>query len=390
VGRAQAATNESERRGAIETFELAVRTGPDEGVVQAGLAGAIFGAARNPENPELLARAEVTARDAVKLAPDRPEGHRILGLILRSERKTEEAAVSLERACALDPTDQIVLTLARTYRRLGDRDTEVETYRAAIQRRPHCWQPYWWLAIQLYNEGHFDAAIGAYENMVQRAPRLYRGYSELGGLLVLRAEYDRAIETLEHAIALRPTDVAFQNLGTAFFNTRRFEEAVAAYNQSFQFGFVDATSWLNLGEAYYWLRGNEPQAADAYKQGIQLGRNEHEERVRKGRPIEPTTLARMASTFQRIGEPDSARKYLDLALANAPENPHVQYHAALVHWQLQDPDAAMAWLEKSVRGGYPAVWLRDSIVFDEWRALPAFRDLVRASSPDSVKTPGTG
>jgi len=211
----------------------------------------------------------------------------------------------------------------------------------------------------------------------------------LGGLLVMRANYDRAIDLLERSIALHATAAAFQNLGTAAFNARRFDEAVAAYNQSFQFGFADAVGWLNLGDAYYWLRGNEQQAAETYQQGIQLGRADHEERARNGRPIEATTLAFMASSFPRIGEPDSARAYLAAALATASGNPNVQYHAALVCWQLHERDEAMTWLEKSVRGGYPVVWLRDSVVFDEWRDLPAFRELVRAAGPDSVRTPGT-
>ena len=51
----------------------------------------------------------------------------------------------------------------------------------------------------------------------------------------------------------------------------------------------------------------------------------------------------------------------------------MQYYAALTCWQIGEKDQAIAWLEKSVRGGYPVAWLRDSPVFHEWRADSSFR-----------------
>jgi len=48
-----------------------------------------------------------------------------------------------------------------------------------------------------------------------------------------------------------------------------FIPSVRAYNQSFQFGFAEYDSWLNLGDAYIFLRHRQDQAADAYAQAIQ-------------------------------------------------------------------------------------------------------------------------
>ena len=61
-------------------------------------------------------------------------------------------------------------------------------------------------------------------------------------------------------------------------------------------------------------------------------------------------------------------------------NSMVQYCAALTYWQLNEKDRGVAWLEKSVQGGYPTAWLRDSPIFQEWRANPAFRALVGEAS----------
>jgi len=195
-------------------------------------------------------------------------------------------------------------------------------------------------------------------------------------VLVLRGDYARAIDTLRRSIELRPTKVAYDNLGTAYFNSGRFDEAIEAYNQSFQFGFAGYQSWLNLGDAYYWLRDRSDQAADAYAQAVRLGRDEQRARLREGRSADVMIIANLATVFPKLGLPDSARIYLRQAVAADSLNPMVAYCAALTLWQLDEKAAAMAWLEKSVRGGYPRVWLRDSPVFESWRTVPAFRALL--------------
>ena len=187
------------------------------------------------------------------------------------------------RACQLDPTDdELASRLGRTYGRLGQPDQEGRVYLETIGRRPHDWQPWWSLASWHFRAGRVDSAVLAFEEMVRRAPDLYKGHSSLGGLLVLRGEYPRAIQSLRRSIELRPTRIAFDNLGTAYFNSGRLDDAVAAYNQSFQFGFADYVSWLNLGDAYFWLRRRHDQAIEAYGQAVRLGREEIAARREEG------------------------------------------------------------------------------------------------------------
>ncbi len=86
--------------------------------------------------------------------------------------------------------------------------------------------------------------------------------------------------------------------------------------------------------------------------------------------------ANLATVFPKLGQPDSASIYIARALGADSANPMVDYCAALTFWQLDRKDDAIAWLEKSVHGGYPVTWLRDSPIFQEWRAVPAFAALV--------------
>jgi tetratricopeptide (TPR) repeat protein/tRNA A-37 threonylcarbamoyl transferase component Bud32 len=376
-GRMIASKSAEDVRKAVGEIELACKTEPDSPGARASLAAAQLKAHLITRDSTWLVRAEESARAAIALDGRRPDAHRTLGYVLAVKKEVSASCDELARALELDPTDDDLCSrLGRAYNRLGRPDREKALYQAAALRRPQCWQPHWWLATWHYRQGNVDESIAAYRRMIRAAPDLYRGYSYLGGMLVLRGSYPQAIDTLQRSVALRPTRAAFDNLGSAYFNTGRFDAAIAAYNQSFQFGLSDYASWLNLGDAYFWLRGRRAEAAKAYVEAVRLGRDEIQTRTRQGHSFDVMIPANLATVFPKIDQPDSARLYLYQALAADSANPMVQYCAALTHWQLAERDQALTWLEKSVRNGYPVAWLRDSPIFREWRPEPRFQSLV--------------
>ena len=384
LGRTRTATTEDEALRAVSDLETACRVEPEAAVVRAALASAQLKVFVLGDDRGWLERAEASAREAVRAGPTRPEAHRVLAGILAAGQRYAEALEEYQRALALDPTDdEIAIRVARTYNKLRQPEDERNSYRALIARRPHIWQPYWYLAAWEYRQGNVDSSIAAYREMIRRAPDFAEGYSSLGGLLTLRGRYAQAIDTLRRALALSPTRDAFDNLGTAYFNSGRFREAIDAYNQAFQFGEADYRTWLNLGDAYLWLDGRLDHARDAYAQAIRLGREEIASTARRGRPVDATIPANLATMFARIGEPDSARVYLKRAVAADGTNPVVEYCAALTHWDLGEREEGMSWLRKSVAGGYPTQWLKDSPMFHGWRSTAGFLALVDSAGPAS-------
>jgi tetratricopeptide (TPR) repeat protein len=382
VGRLRAARDSATLKQASSDFEVASKTEPGAAVTRAGLASAQLQLHLLTKDPAMLARSEATAREAVGIDSGRAEPHRVLAGVLAVERNQPEALEEYTHAYRLDPSDDdSALKMARTYTRLGQPAKEEEAYLSIIAQHPHWWKPHWWLAVWHSRQGHVDESIKAYEQMIRRAPDYYGGYSDLGGMLVLRGRYAQAIDTLKLSLALRPMKGAFENLATAYFNSGRLQEAIDAYNQSFQFGTAGYESWLNLGDAYFWLRNRRDEAADAYAQAVRLGREEILDRSRNGGTADPMIPANLATVFPKLGQPDSASLYIARALSADSANPMVDYCAALTYWQLDRKDAAIAWLEKSVHGGYPVTWLRDSPIFREWRAVPAFAALVDEAKP---------
>ncbi len=391
-GRLKTATTVAQATRADADLEMACRTEPDAAVARAVLSAAELKLHQLGAEGEWLAKAEASARQAVRLDGTRAEPYRALGAVLFEEKQPAEALVVYERVVELDPTDDRTLySVGRAYARLGNREREKQVYLAAIAKRPHCWAPRWWLATWQFRAGKYDEAMRSYEAMIERAPQFSTGYASLGGMLIMRGDYARAIEALRHSVELRPTKSAFDNLGTAYFNTGRSAEAVDAYNQSFQFGEADYMSWFNLGEAYYWLRDRKDQAAEAYHEAVRLGSGMIATRAKEGRAFDVAIPATLATVYPKLGQSDSARESLGRAIAADSTNSYVAYCAALTYWQLNEREPAMRWLEQAVAEGYPVTWLRDSPIFHEWRDVAAFRALVeRKSALTQPATSSTG
>ncbi len=387
IGRMRAAGPTDDIQPALEDFEMACRTEPEAATARVWLATAQLTRYTQSRDSSWLTRAEASARMAVALDSGRSETHRVLGAILGYRKRHAESLIQYRRACEIDPTQDVAwYRYGRTWQRLGDANQERAVYAAASQLRPHAWRPRWWLGSWEHRQGHIEAAMHEYAEMIRRSPDFEKGYSGLGGLLVFQGEYTRAIDTLMIAVSLRPTHASFENLGGAYFNSGRIAQAVDAYNQAFQFGTADYRMWLNLGDAYYWLRDRPDQARDAYSQAVRLGRDAMLARARQGSSFDPTIPANLASAFPKLGQPDSARSYLAQALVSDSGNTSVQYNAALTHWQLGERSRALSWLERAVAGGYPVAWLRDSPVHRDWKAYPRFRNLLATVHAPSAST----
>lgn len=137
-------------------------------------------------NPDQLHLALEMARNALQLDPDEPYGHLANGFALLYLRRFREAAISLERAVALNPNDPFILTVRALYLNYTDRPDEALVEINEAQRR----DPFalgWYedfRGIMLTRAGRYGEAIACYEKMASvqswSLVRLIVCYSELG------------------------------------------------------------------------------------------------------------------------------------------------------------------------------------------------------------------
>jgi tetratricopeptide (TPR) repeat protein len=320
-----------------------------------------------------LERAVVACDEALRLDDRMASAHHVRGTISSRRGDDRGAIEAFRKAIQADPAgSEAPLALALVHRRRGDSVTEEETLRSAIEARPHYWRYWWWLGALTFRQGRFVEAKACFRRLTELAPEYALGHAQYGGLLVLEGDYERAERALRRSIGLKPTDIAFSNLATAYFNHRHFEKAIQTYQEAFSHGYINFQIWANLGDAFHWTPGKRDLAPDAYRQAVELARTNELRRF----PNDANVLAQLGDIYPKLGQPDSARIAIERALALDPRNANVQYLAALACWQIGRRNEALERLQTAVKLGYPSVWIRDSAVFDDWRSLPQFQQMM--------------
>jgi tetratricopeptide (TPR) repeat protein len=378
-GRMRAAESPEEMIAAVRTLKQAISVDPGYVPALLHLAEARLLLNGLAPSPDEVTAARDLAQRAVTADGTSADAHDILGRALWAAGDFEGAEAEYRTAVELGPDQEGPYYYLGTFLLSRRRYTDAaEVYRTAVDRVPECWQFTWRLGSLLFRMGRYDEARDAFRELTRRSPDNYRGYANLGGIQVLQGAYDDGLRALERANELRPGVVAWSNIGTARFNLRQFDKAIAAYQTALQFDYDDPEVWANLGDACWWAPGRRRSAADAYREAVIVARSQIE-----SAPPAPAAHALLADVFPKLSEPDSARVHLARALAAAPNDVNVLYRAGLAHWQLGDTTTALDCLERAVAGGYPPVWIHDSAVFDAWRSLPRFQALVdpRARSP---------
>jgi tetratricopeptide (TPR) repeat protein len=198
---------------AEDNYRVALRLNPASQVALLGL-GVLLNKLRRPAEAENLLRtaAENTARPAswqAKVAQN-------LGLSLDLQGRGEEALGVLRRAIALDPGN------AEAHRELN---------------------------ALLYRSGRESEFLASYDDAIRRAPASGRGALLLqkAGQLVDAERFEEARDCFAQVAALAPGSAGPQNgLAVAYAGLGRFEEAIAAYENSLKLQPNDLATRIRL------------------------------------------------------------------------------------------------------------------------------------------------
>ncbi|HYK85609.1 MAG TPA: tetratricopeptide repeat protein, partial [Ktedonobacteraceae bacterium] len=132
-------------------------------------------------------------------------------------------------------------------------------------------------------------------------PTTHKHWLKEGDTHHLAKRYTEALEAYDHAIGLDPDDaLAYQGRGNALLELERYEEALAAYQQALQLETVDddepplkgrvarnmkryedSRFYNHMGRAFHHLKRYE-EALAAYEQAVLLDGNECRYHFNKG------------------------------------------------------------------------------------------------------------
>jgi tetratricopeptide (TPR) repeat protein len=356
---------------ALTVFGSALQKDPAFAAAYAGLGEAYWRKYQLTHESELVKKAGDACQQATKHNGSLAEGHACLGLIYQGTGKYEEAGEEYAKAAALEPTlDAAQSGLARSYESLNRLDDAEKAYRAAIALRPNYWAGYNVLGAFYVSHGKWEQAAQMFSQVVSLAPDSFIGYNNLGDVRMYQGRTAAAIPLLQRSLGIRKTADATSNLGTAYFESRRYAEAAAAYEQSTQLDPQNYVLWGNLGDAYFWTPERRHEAAGAYTRATALALEALRINARDATALSCVSLYRAM-----LGERTVAIEYLERALRIEPKRPDLLLNAAIAYQQLGEGERAVDYLEKAVAAGLSPESLRDLPNFDSLRDKPRFKKL---------------
>ena len=215
-------------------------------------------------------------------------------------------------------------------------------------------------------------AAAEFEKAVSLAPDVAEYRSSLGGTYLFAGVYPKAEHALQKAISLQPSYQAYSNLGQTYFLERKFEDAIAAFEQATVLGERQIQAHGNLARAYYWYPPTRSKAKAECRKAIEL--SDAALRV-NANDADVHTL--VAEYFAMLGEKDEALQHLQTALELRPGDAETEYYAAKVYNLLGNREQALNWLEKSIKSGYSAAEIKNTVELDALRKEPRFQDIVQ-------------
>lgn len=358
---------------ALTVFRQALALDSRYALAYAGLGETYWRKYELDKDPQWIGPAREACRQAVELDERASEGHICLGQLEEGTGTYEEAAREYQRAIDLDPTnDDAYGGLAHAYEALGKPDLAESTYRKAIALRPDYWGPYNWLGVFYFSHARYRDAEPMFKKVVDLAQANYNGYNNLGGIYLMEGRWADAIPMFERSASIRPNPASSSNLGSAYFNLRRFEEAVQAYQDAARLDPRNYELWGNLADAEAWVPKLRSQAPEAYRKALALAGG-----ALQVNPRDAKVLGYAAWYHAALGEKAAALDGVRHALQLAPHDPELLYNAALVYNQLGDPGRALAWAEQAVAAGFPTSVIASVPYFDGLRGRPEFQQLIR-------------
>ena len=193
---------------AAEQYREALAAKPDMPKTQVALA-------------ELLARlgqpekSEQAFRSALRLDPDQADAYFGLARTLRSERRSDEAALYLQEAARMEqrkPEAAQAVELSNEGLQMasrGDPAGAIRVLRQAVALRPDYGVAQYNLGLILADAGDLVAARGALIKAVSLLPARARLWFDLGRVLSLSGDQEGAVQAVSWAVRLSPADQRF-------------------------------------------------------------------------------------------------------------------------------------------------------------------------------------
>ena len=293
-----------------------------------------------------------------------------------------EAVTSLERALKTRPDYSEALRLfGQVLADRGDVDGAVLKLGDAL-RVQRSWTNAFALGFVQYRAGRYQQAIDSFRLATELAPGNVGGYQMLGTTYYVLGDVQQAIGNFEHAVRLGPSASAFANLGMAYYESGKYDEALRSYAAALEADPRSAVNHRNIGDVYQRI-GRLREARAEYQRAIDEGAS-----LLSVNPRDVRTIALVALCEAKLGRGAAAERHAAEAVALAPTNREALQRSAEVYALLNQPDAALKASRPAVTHGFESRMARNDDELASLRKLPKFEQILGNSPGNASEKQG--
>ncbi len=353
-------------------FRRALDLDPEYALAFAGLCDVYLGKFRLDRRTEHVEPAEQSCSNALAIEPDIAEVHLALGNLYRHLGRIETAELAFQRAIVMNPKlEPAFYGLGMTYK-AQDRLTEAEDiFRYAVDLEPGYWGTHLALGNYYLEFGQPTQAVPYFHRVTELNPEYAMGYNNLGAALYNSGQLEAGEAAYLRSIEVGPTEFAYSNMGSVYYNTSRFGQAVNMFRQAVDLRPHDYRCWGRLAFAQRLVPEQEQEAEQSFSTAIELAGD-----ALGVNPNDWRALAYLAAYQANTGDAELALSNLDEALRLGPRDPHVHFFAAITHVALGNESDVFEYLENAAELGYPAKAIASDPDFRAIRNTDRYKKLV--------------
>ncbi len=355
-----------------ESFRQALTKDPKFALAYAGLCERYVIGYENTRDTALIAQAESSCGQALKLDGSLREVSAALAHLYLVSGRSEQAAALYREAIRTDPDN------ADGYMGLGEaldgEQKSVDAERAlrqGVEVEPTYWGAQSALGGFLVRHGRAAAAVPIFQRVTELIPASPPAFNNLGAALEMTADFSGAAAAYERSLALEPTRSAYSNLGSVYYFLGRHDDAAHMFSRATELAAEDHRVWGNLADALWQIDSRRAEAQSDYRRAIVLA-----QKSLQVNPKDGISWMQLAYYSARAGDTEQVARYASRALELAAADETVNYYAALVALESGDTAGALTSLSRAVELGYPAQLVRAAPDFISLRSDARFRKLV--------------
>lgn len=357
---------------ATDMFKKALELAPEYADAYAGLCDTLLLRYQTEMDADWFGEAENACLKAQQLDSRAISVHIALGNLYRGSGQFSLSEQEFNRAIGVQPNAvDAYIGLANTFAANSKHALAEQTLTRAIELQPNYWQGSMAMGRYLFNVGRVEESIAYFRRIDDLLPESGAASNNLGSAYFFTGQFEEAVTAWEEAFRRSPTVGVYSNLGTSYFFVHRYDDAAEMYSKALHLAPLHFEGWGNLGDAYSHSSIQADLAPAAYRRALELARAHL-----KINPSDAATFALVGQYLAHLGEREKSLENVNIAQRLAQTDMFVYYLSANALCTLGEFEKSVAALGQAISLGYPPHMIESDAGFFALKGLASFEAMM--------------